>query len=291
MKGTALTLVTVLALPVWVTAGGALDQRRPAAPGGRVTIENMTGTIKVIGWDKAEVWVKGTLAPDAELDFSGSEDRTRIEVEAMGNPMAAHSDLEVHVPAGSRVEVEGFQATISVSGVVGTVDAETVNGSITQTGAAKEVNLQSVNGTIEVSSPSGRIEVEAVNGAVTVTNASGELKASTVNGKLVVTGGSFERASLESVAGGVEFDSGLSPRATLDVETVSGGVELRLPGAIGADFSVSTFSGDIENDFGPAAVKTTRFTAQKELAFSTGGGGTRISVQTLSGAVHLRKRP
>jgi DUF4097 and DUF4098 domain-containing protein YvlB len=155
--------------------------------------------------------------------------------------MGIKSDLEVFVPAGSSVSIEGFQATISVAGVTGSVSAETVNGSITHAGAAKAVELQSVNGEIEVTKASGRVQAEAVNGTVTIRDASGELEASTVNGKLLVVGGSFDRAKLESVAGSIRFEAALSARATLAVESVSASVELILTAGLGAEFSVSTF--------------------------------------------------
>ncbi len=219
MKRAALVLATVLAVPAWALAQTPVDQKRPAAASGKVSIENMAGSVKVTGWERAEVQVKGTLGDGAELSFDVSGEQTTIEVEAdHGNPMGIRSDLEVLVPAGSSVSVEGFQATITVAGVTGSVSAETVNGSITQSGSAKGVELQSVNGAIEVTKASGRIQAEAVNGTVTVRDASGELEASTVNGKVLVTGGSFERATLESVAGGVRFEAGLSARATLSVE-------------------------------------------------------------------------
>jgi DUF4097 and DUF4098 domain-containing protein YvlB len=292
MKRAALTLVAVLALPAWLAAQSTVDQKRPAAPDGTVSIENLSGSVTVTGWERAEVQVKGTLGHGAELSFEGTEKRTRVEVEAEhGNPMGIKSDLEVFVPSGSSVEIEGFQATIAVSGVTGGVKAETVNGSITQSGAAKDVSLQSVNGAVETTKPSGRVHAEAVNGRVTVREASGELEASTVNGELSVTGGSFERAKLESVSGGVRFEAALSPRATLSVETVSGVVDLLLPAGLGAEFSVSTFSGEITNELGPAAVKASKWAPGKELSFTTGSGGAHVSVETLSGAVNIRKRP
>jgi DUF4097 and DUF4098 domain-containing protein YvlB len=291
MKRAALVLISVLAVPAGLLAQSKVDQRRPATADGQVSIENMAGTIKVIGWEKAEVWVTGTLARDAELDLGGSEGRTKCQVEVQGNPMSARSDLEVHVPAGSHVKIEAFQSEIGVTGVTGGVDAETVNGAITMTGAAKEVNLQSVNGAVSVSKAGGRIHAEAVNGAVTVSDASGHLEASTVNGKLLVTGGTFDRAALESVSGGVQFEGSLSKQGTLSVETVSGAAELVLPAAIGADFTLSTFSGDIVNELGPQAAKKGHFTPQKELSFTAGGGGAQITVETLSGTITIKKRP
>jgi DUF4097 and DUF4098 domain-containing protein YvlB len=292
MKRAALALVAVLALPAGAAAQAPVDQKRPAAPDGTVSVENMSGSVKVTGWDRAEVQVKGTLGDGAELEIGGSEKRTTIGVAAeRGNPMGIRSDLEVFVPAGSAVSVEGFQATITVSGVTGSVKAETVNGTITHSGPSREVELQSVNGSVEVTKAAGRVRAEAVNGAVTVRDASGELEAGTVNGKLVVAGGSFDRVSLESVAGAVRFEAGLSPKASLSVETVSAPVELVLPASIAASFSVTTFSGEITNELGPAAEKSSRWTPSKELSFTTGAGGARVSVETLSGAVQIRKRP
>ena len=291
MKRAAFVLATVLAGPAWLSAETPVDERRPAAPDAKVSIENMSGSVKVTGWSQAEVQVKGTVGEGAELSFDGPEQNLKVEVEAEhGNPMGARSDLEVFVPTGASVSIEGFQATISVAGVTGSISAETVNGSITQTGPAKGVELQSVNGAIDVTKAGGRIQAEAVNGPVTIRDGSGELEASTVNGKLLVTGGSYERAKLESVSGGVRFEAGLSSRATLGVESVSGPVDLFFPAAFGAVFSVSTFSGQIVNELGPAAEKPNKWSPGKELSFTAGSGGARVTVETLSGAVNIRKK-
>jgi len=291
MKPAAVVLATVLLAPVSLAAQTTVDQKRPAAPDGAVSIENMAGSVKVTGWDKAEVQVRGTVGEGGELSFEGSGRRTHIEIEADHNPMGIKSDLEVFVPAGSSVDIEGFQATISVTGVLGSVTAETVNGSITQAGAAKHVELQSVNGDVEASKATGRIKAETVNGSVVVRDASGDLEASTVHGKLHVIGGSYDRAEIESVAGTVRFEAALTSRASLSIETVSAPVELLLPATVSAEFQVSSFSGRINNELGPAAEKRGKWTPQTELGFTTGSGGARITLETLSGAIDIRKRP
>lgn len=289
MKRAALALVAALALPAGLAAQTTMEQKRPAAADATVTIENMAGSIKVTGWDRAEVLARGQLADGATLEVTGTERKVHVEVEPEMNPMAK-SDIEVMVPAGASVNVEGFQATITVAGVSGAVKAETVNGSITHAGPSKEVSLQSVNGAVETSKASGRVNAEAVNGMITVRDASGDLEASTVNGKLTVTGGSFTRVQIETVAGGARFDAALAPKGSLSVESVSGGVELVFPAGFGGDFTVTTFSGAITNELGPAAEKSSEFTPQKELSFTSGSGGVRVSVETLSGPVHIRKR-
>jgi DUF4097 and DUF4098 domain-containing protein YvlB len=68
-------------------------------------------------------------------------------------------------------------------------------------------------------------------------------------------------------------------------------VELALPANVSADFSISSFSGEIENELGPPARKASRWTSEKELSFTTGSGGAKVTVETLSGDIRLRKRP
>ena len=290
MKRAALALMSVMIMPAWLAAQTPVDEQRPAAPDGTVAIENISGSIKVIGWDKAEVRVTGTLAPDAELEFEATAKHVGIEVEVEGRRDAGQSDLEVHVPSGSQVEIEGVNTEIEVTGLTGSVEAETVNGGISLRGSAKLVSLQNVNGAVDVSGPRGRIEVEVVNGAVTIQDASGHIEASTVNGEVIVGGGPFESAALESVAGAVSFKADLAATGRLDIETVSGGAEVLVPANIKADFSISTFSGEIDNELGIGTVRQEEYVPAKELSFSTGSGGARITVETLSGIIQIRKR-
>jgi len=291
MTRRTIVAAALAALPATVGAQERISQSRPASPDGIVQIENPSGSVRVIGWDRAEVSVSGTLGHGAEgVDLRGDKRHTRVEVESQGNPHAANSDLEVRVPAGSDVSIESYAASISVSDVPGTVTAETVNGDIQIGEEPREVQAETVNGSVTVTARGGRVQAESVNGSVTVRGAGGEINASTVNGPLTVTGGTFERARVETVNGRILFEAGLGAHGVLEAETVSGAVEVVLPADTAADFNVSTFSGDIRNELGPPAKKTNRYTSEKELTFSIGGGGANVSVETLSGAIVLRKK-
>jgi hypothetical protein len=286
------SLLTVLlaVAPALAGAQERVTQSRPAALDGVVSIDNPAGSIRVIGWDKAEVSVTGSLGHGAlGLAVTGDRRRTAVEVETEGNPHGVSSDIEVRVPAGSDVVIESFGAAISVSEVKGTVSAETVNGDIRIGEAPREVRAESVNGGVTIATRGGRVQAESVNGAVTVRGAGGEIDASTVNGPLTVTGASIARAVLETVNGPILLEGGLSRGGTLTVESVSGSVELALPASTAADFTVTTFSGDIRNELGPPAHRSSRHTTEKELTFSTGGGGANVTVETLSGSIVLRR--
>ena len=272
-----------------------VDVRKPAASDGLVEIENPAGSVRVTGWSNAEVAVSGTLGHRANLIFNvtGGGRRTHVEVEVEGNPHATHSDIEVRVPAASRVSIESFASSITVTDVTGPVTAETVNGAISVSGSAKEVSAESVNGAVDVSGASIRVHAGTVNGTLNVKGARGEIEANTVNGELrVVGGGAFTRAHLQTVSGSVRFEGELGPHADLQAQTVSGEVELTLPATTAADFTVNTFSGDIRTDFSVALIRNPggRHSPQKELTFSIGGGGAKVAIETLSGAISLRKR-
>ena len=299
-KGIVIMKTTVAAALLLLTAGTRpavaqqkVDERRPAAANGLVEIENPAGTLRVTGWSRPEVTVTGTLGPGAEgLSLTGEHSRIRIEVETRGNPHGVTSTLEVHVPEGSRVEIDSFGGSITVADVKGTVRAENVNGNITVSGPAREVEVQTVNGSLDVSSSARRVHAESVNGSVSVKGASGQVEASTVNGSLDVTGGTFSHGHLETVNGRVRFEGDLGPHAVLDAESVSGAIELWLPPTVAADFTLSTFSGTVENELGPALVPGSghETPSEKELSFTTGAGGATVTVHTLSGAIAIRKR-
>jgi len=298
---------TILALALFGGAPAALaqtrvDERRPADSVGTVEIENAAGSIKVIGWSKDEVQVTGTLgARAAGLDFVSRPQRTRIQVEVEGNPHRVSSDLEIRVPAGSRVQIQSYSGAIDVRDVNGRIKAESVSGSITIAGKAYEVEAESVSGAISISGPAKRVRAGSTNASVTIHGASGVIEAETTNGSLEVTGGDFQEARLETVNGAIRFDGGLLVGASLDVESVNGSIELRLPANVGADFTISSYGGAIDSDFEvklmPRPVRSSRRGRdrdhdehEKELQFSTGGGGAKVAVSTLNGRIALRKR-
>jgi DUF4097 and DUF4098 domain-containing protein YvlB len=298
----ALVLLGLVALAPSASAQSRVDERRPASPNGLVEIDIAVGSIRVIGWNRDEVQVTGTLGARASgLDFVSRPSRTRIQVEVEGNPNRVSSDLEVRVPAGSRVQVESFSGAIEVRDVSGRVKAESVSGSITITGKASEVDAESVSGAVSITGPATRVRAGSTNASVTIRGSSGVIQAETTNGALEVSGGDFQEARLESVNGVIRFDGGLRTGASLDVETVNGSIELRLPANVGADFTISTYGGAIDSDFevrlapsrskpGQRGRDRHRDEHEKELQFSTGGGGANVAVTTLNGRIALRKR-
>jgi len=280
-----------------VAAASALAQqqvseKRPASRDGLVEVHNVSGSVKVLGWDRDEVEVTGTLGRGTDrLEFTGSGSTTRIKVVL---PQHSHnvdgSDLEVHVPAGSRVEVNTVSATIDADKVTGPLRLESVSGGIAAAGNPREVEAKTVSGEVSVSAVAAPVRARSVSGELTLTGLTGRVDASSVSGKVVVKGTRFTEAELETTSGDIRFDGDLAKDASLRAKSMSGTVELALPADAAADYEVSTFSGSIANELGPEAKRTSEYGPGRELSFSTGGGGARVAVSSFSGSVRLRKR-
>ena len=286
-------LVGVLAIAaVPAMAQQRVDERRPASPNGTVEVSNVSGSVSVTGWDRAEVAVTGTLGKGTErLELSGSGDRTRVKV--VLPHFAGHvdgSEIDVKVPAGSSVDVETVSADTKVDGVRGSVRARSVSGGIRVAGNPREFDAKTVSGDVEVAAETAPGRAASVSGAVTLRGVGGDVEAKSVSGNLNVRGGETSRVELETTSGAVRFSAALAKDARLDVKSVSGTVELELPASTAADFDITTFSGDITNEFGPPARRTSEYAPGRELDFSTGNGGARVVAKSFSGSVHLRKR-
>jgi DUF4097 and DUF4098 domain-containing protein YvlB len=282
--------LAVAAVPV--LAQQRVDEKRPASANGTVEISNVSGSVRVVGWERAEVAVTGTLGRGTErLELSGSGDRTVVKV--VLPHFATHvdgSDIEVTVPAGSSVEIETVSADQAVDKVQGSVRVRSVSGGINVAGMPREFDAKTVSGDLEITAANAPGRAATVSGTVTLRGVGGEVEARSVSGDVTVKGGETSRVELQTTSGNVHFDASLAKDGRLDVKSVSGTVNLDLPASTAADFDISTFSGDITNELGPAARRTSEYAPGQELSFSTGSGGARVVAKSFSGSIHLRKR-
>lgn len=236
--------------------------------------------------------------------------------------------LSVRVPAGRRVDVRAVSSSVELADLRGDVRVNAVSGNVGLRGAPREAELRSVSGSvtvhttgserISVNSASGsvaiegtvrgRAEIETISGSVRVNGTSGDVRARTASGAMTVRGatgsvdlasvsgganveaGTLSRLSFRSVSGGLRFQGGLARGSNTVLESHSGTLDLRLPAGVSADFEVESFSGRIENAFGPAPRRTSRYGPGWELRFTTGQGGASVVAKTFSGSVRIARQ-
>ncbi|MFC1559386.1 DUF4097 domain-containing protein, partial [Gemmatimonadota bacterium] len=267
-------------------------------PGRHASPHQRERTVEVIAWDRNEVSVEGTLGEGTKrLEFEATRTEVTIKVvlpdeeerRAQGIRNIEGSDLEIRVPAGSRLEIETLSADITSSGVTGDLRFNSLSGNIEVGGTASDVYVKTLSGDITISSRQGGITANTLSGTIQIEEAVGVIKASSLSGDINVSGRAIEDASITSTSGDIRYRGGLSRDAILVVENFSGEITLVLPADISADFDVSTFSGDIKNALGPQAERRSRYGPGKDLAFVTGGGDARVRVKTFSGDVSIEK--
>ena len=291
--------LAILAWPASLLAATrSVDEHRAAEAAGQVEIQNVAGRVEVVGWDKAEVAVTGTLGADVErLDLSSAGPRTTLRVvvhESHGVHLGWHSEspdearLVVHVPQRSSLTTSLVSADLNVSGVVGNQELHTVSGDITAS-AQHEVRVRTVSGDVHLTvGPESRLlEISTVSGDLTVSGGAGELTINTVSGDGTLTLGALTRAVVKTVSGDFSITADLAADGRFEAESVSGDFRIHFPGGVPpAQFALQSFSGDLTTCFGRKA-REEGYGPGSRLEFQEGAGSARVRIDTKSGDVTL----
>ena len=134
--------------------------------------------------------------------------------------------------------------------------------------------------------PSGvRLTGATVNGDVVMESLKSDVLATTVNGSIEVSTTGYAEA--ETVNGSIRaaMQSTRLPES-LDFRTVNGSITLDLPEGFGANVEARTVNGDVSTDF-PLTVQG-RF-GPRRVNGKIGGGGPRLSLETVNGSIRLRR--
>jgi putative adhesin len=249
----------VLALIGTAAPAAAQDYHftREIGAGGRVTIENISGPIEVsrTAGRSAEVSVTKTV-------HKGDGSLVKAVMEADG--------------AGMRV------CTIYLNRDRNRDTCRGDNNNSSNGHDNFDVDMHYV-----VKIPAGaRVSVDNVNGNVSVTGADVDSKIETVNGDLLFEG--VGASSLETVNGKIVATFSRAVwEGSMEVQTVNGSVTLTFPADLSAEVSGETVSGGIQSDF-PITVE--KGFGPKSFSGRIGAGGRRLKVETVNGAIVLKKR-
>jgi DUF4097 and DUF4098 domain-containing protein YvlB len=245
----------------WAVSAGAQDFRQSfnLAPGGSISIKNVSGDINITGYDGASVEVSA---------YKEGRDRDQVSVENLST--AGHVSLradyaehcncdaslrfEVKVPRSVRFDFE------KISTASGNLSAENVTGRVEMNTASGDVTVSGVSGEIRASSASGTVKVKDSAGNVNASSASGDVE--------------VELTRVEG-DGDMRFSS------------ASGNVNVRLPASVDATVEMSTVSGSIETNL-PIEVKHNNYGPGSRARGQLGGGSRLLKISSASGDVSLK---
>jgi hypothetical protein len=254
---------------------------------GAVRVYNLVGSVRVTGWNKDSVTVRGTLGKGNQLHMGGGGAGMKMFIEGMDERNPAPADIELMVPARAKVWVKTATASIDVSGVSGSLDLYVVGGDIKVRGNPADVNAEAIDGSITITGSPGWVRAKSASGNVTLDGSSPDVTISTVSGKIDVDGTKFEKAKFESVTGSIRFAGSFQRGGLVNFDSHSGSIEIGMPRGSPADFDIVSISGSIANKLTKGRPVPGRYGRGAELTTASGDGGTRVVVRSFKGPVTL----
>ena len=254
---------------------------------GTLRVSVYAGRVSVVGTSGNKAHIKGTV------DRGDLEVRSRMGSVTLNmdeSPHRSRADLDISVPVGTNVILEGFSTSFSIRGVKGEGQVETLSGSVQVSDAVGAVDVESVSGSVEISKVQGNVHAESVSGIVTVAGVDGEVDAESVSGRVSITDAKSRAVRAETVSGSITYAGTIESNGNYVFKSHSGRLTLSVPTDASATVSLQTFSGNIDSDF-PVTLETgtTQNGHETKFQFSIGNGRSRIVLETFSGDVRLQR--
>lgn len=287
-----LLLVLALALPAALRAQEVVDVGRPARTDLAIRVFALSGALRITTWERDSVHVRGRVDRSAGQFFlGGTREALKLGIEMpKGTEPTGTADLEIQIPARSRLWVKTAAAEVEITAGGGSVDVFGESGRVRVDGRADNVRVETIDGNVELALVAASGQVRTASGTIVVRGVVTDLQATTISGPLLVgMEGAVERVALETVASEIAFKGDITPEGRLQAETHDGDVELRLPAHLGASYHLVSFAGQLTNELVPPAAL--RPGAHKgEWSFTMGDGRATVDVRTFKGRLTLKLR-
>ena len=225
-------------------------QTYPLSPGGRVSLENINGSVRISAWDRNEVKV------DA-VKLAHRRDRLEeVKIVVNADPNSLH--VETEYPS----RMQNFNGDDYDN-------PATVEYALSVPRGARVDSIELINGDLNIDGVTGDVKASSINGRLSAHELGGEVRLSTVNGKLDAT---FGR---------------LVAMKAISLSSVNGPLSLTIPSDSNAELKADTVHGAITNDFG-LPVRQGEYVG-RDLAGQLGAGGTRIKLGNVNGQISIRR--
>lgn len=290
MMNRLISIILTCLLSVTVFAED-VDRTIDASADGHVDVSNISGSVEVTGWTQNTVRVTGTLGRNVEeliVERNGDKVLIKVKVPRRGG-RGIDSELLINVPQNSSIDIGTVSADIDVNDVTGEQGLHTVSGDVNTEHTGADIRAESVSGDVEITGDhtDGDVSASSVSGDVRLIRLAGDVEAESVSGDVAIEEGSFERVSLETVTGELDFAGELRKGGKLAIDSVNGDVDVEFTGDVSARFDIDTFNGKISNCFGPQAERASKYGPGWELEFTEGNGDGRVMISTLNGNVAI----
>jgi DUF4097 and DUF4098 domain-containing protein YvlB len=286
---------------------------------GRFSLSNIAGDVVVTGGSGDDVSieaVKRTRGDKSELgrvqitvdDRAGRVD-VRTEHESNRSDRNGHGDhvsvdYTITVPASVSVDVHSVSGSLKVTGVHGSLRAETVSGEVTISDAPRLEAAKSVSGDLLLTgvTADGDLSAGSVSGNVRAKGLKARgLDLGSVSGDINVSDVTCERLGVKTVSGSVEYAGGIARNGRYEINAHSGTIRLVLTNPAGFELNANSFSGSIRSEL-PLAIGgdsgrrddrnrgSRRDSVNHSMRATFGDGSATLVLRTFSGDIVIAKR-
>ena len=186
-------------------------------------------------------------------------------------PLHDTAAVTVTVPSGCPIQLGVVSASAVVCGLSSGASVKGVSG---------EITLDGVTGEVQADTVSGALEGRDVDGAV---------RFKSVSGDLTLADGSLSLLEADNINGQIAADVSLAATGAMRISTISGDVTLRLPADSDTRVRLHSTAGNVRSEFD--SLRTTMSPGSHNVSGNVGGGSGKVSVNSVSGAVTLLRRP
>ena len=272
-------------------------QTYPLKPGGTLFLENMNGSVEVLGWDQDTVDIKGTkyaatedLLKQLKIDMVADANSVRIRTIRPSDRGNCGARYVIHAPKKIVLDrVESSNGSLRIENITGNVRLRTSNGGIRVWSVTGDLDATTSNATVEVGQFNGAANLRTSNGRIKAEGVRGSFEGTTSNGSVDVTLTDIDPARpvrLHSSNSSITVTMENFKNNEIRAETSNGSINLRLPSEVNAQVRASTSNGSINTDF---ETKTTTV-GKHRLEGTMGSGGALIDLTTSNGAIRLMKK-
>ncbi|HMF55169.1 MAG TPA: DUF4097 family beta strand repeat-containing protein [Pyrinomonadaceae bacterium] len=296
---------------VVVSAASATEQTSAADASVVVTLANISGQIKVHGWDRREVHVQTEDNKRVELRREGGSNSsgpaTRLQVlfaREAGNSddedyqeCGEESDVTLDVPRGATVFLKTQSGDIEIADIA-EVHIETSSGDVDAHRITKAIEVASASGDLTIEDSTGRVRASSISGDVEAVNirandASDFVRVKSVSGDVTLDRVNHARIDAGTVSGELGMTGQLAHGGSYEFQTVSGDVTLNLPSDASFRLDAQIFQGgDVSSDFNFRNVTRTVGSPIPTSHFvgTYGTGDATVNLRTISGTLRVRRR-
>lgn len=253
---TSLDFDDVTALQVRLIGGAVAVMATDEKPS--VMVSDISGRPLQVGYDAGTLSISyETLSWDRLLDWL--------------KPLHDTAAVTVTVPADCPIQLGVVSASAVVCGLSSGASVKGVSGEITLDGVTGDVRADTVSGALE-----GR-------------DVDGVIRFKSVSGDLTLADGSLRLLEADNINGQIAADVSLAAAGAMRISTISGDVTLRLPADSDARVNLYSTSGNVRTEFG--TLRPAMAPGSHTVSGNVGAGSGRVSVNSVSGAVTLLRRP